>query len=80
MVPFAEVVLLTAMEYHRSDESHGLRENIVMEMHVRSPEEDEPEVKGRKRFQILQLKTLGDIFILLRHILSDPCIFVLPDQ
>ena len=65
MVPFAEVVLLTAMEYYRKDESHGLNGSIVMEMQVESPEEDEPEVKGRKRFQILQLKTLGDIFILL---------------
>merc|ERR1712218_234306 len=28
VVPFAEVVLLTAMEYHRKDDSHGLDGNM----------------------------------------------------
>merc|ERR1719278_2332697 len=30
MVPFAEVVLLTAMEYNREDESHGEQGNILV--------------------------------------------------
>ena len=59
MVPFAEVVLLTAMEYHRED---GQNENMSMEMGIESPEEDEPKGKGCKRCWIPKLKILGKIY------------------
>ena len=58
MVPFAEVVLLTAMEYHREDSQN---EHISMEMGVESLEEDEPEGKGCKRCWIPKLEILGEI-------------------
>ena len=57
MVPFAEVVLLTAMEYNRKD---GQNENMLKEMSVESLKEDEPDEEGHKRRWIPQLKTLGD--------------------
>ena len=59
MVPFAEVILLTAMEYFREEE--GLEQNgNLMVMDV-SEEEGEVEEKGcsRPRMWIPQLKTLG---------------------
>ena len=56
MVPFAEVVLLTAMEYHRKD---GQNEKILTT--VENFKEDEPEGKGCKRRWMPQLKTLGGI-------------------
>ena len=61
MVPFAEVVLLTAMEYHRMDVSHILNEEIPMEMDIESQEKDASEEKGCKSCWIPQLKTLGDM-------------------
>ena len=58
LVPFAEVVLLTAMEYHRKDEHN---ENILGETSIESFEEDEPEGKGCKECWMPRLKTPGDI-------------------
>ena len=58
MVPFAEVVLLTAMEYHRKD----AEQNGMMEINAESQGEDGSEEKGSKRCWIPKLKTLGDIF------------------
>ena len=64
MVPFAEVVLLTAMEYYREDEDQGQNGNMVMvqEMNAESQEENKPEEEETKRCWTPQLKTLGDIF------------------
>ena len=58
MVPFAEVVLLTAMEYHRKDYSHGRNGNIIMEMKL---DEGELEEKENTWSWVPLLKTLGDI-------------------
>ena len=52
MVPFAEVVLLTAMEYNREDE------NLLVEMNVE--EEDEPKEKGCQKCWVPRLTTIGD--------------------
>ena len=52
MVPFAEVVLLTAMEYNREDE------NMSVEMNVE--EEDEPKEKGCQKCWVPRLTTIGD--------------------
>ena len=57
MVPFAEVVLLTAMEYHRRDDSHGPDRNMSSEMS--DGDEDEPEEKGCKKSCVPQLSTIG---------------------
>ena len=62
MVPFAEVVLLTAMEYHRRDFSHGPDEDMLLKMSVDDIEEDEPEEKECRKCLVSQLKTIGDIF------------------
>ena len=64
MVPFAEVVLLTAMEYYREDEDQGQNGKMVMvqEMNAESQEENKPEEEETKRCWTPQLKTLGDIF------------------
>ena len=58
MVPFAEVVLLTAMEYHREDK----HEDGIMQLNADwQEEEDESEEEVGKRCWIPQLKTLGDL-------------------
>ena len=57
MVPFAEVVLLTAMEYHRRDDSH----DMLVEMNIEGIEEDEHGEKVCQRCWVPQLKTIGDI-------------------
>ena len=64
MVPFAEVVLLTAMEYYMEDEDQGQNGNMVMvqEMNAESQEENVSEEEETKRCWTPQLKTLGDIF------------------
>ena len=62
MVPFAEVVLLTAMEYHRRDFSHGPDEDMLLKMSVDDIEEDEPEEKECRKCLVSHLKTIGDIF------------------
>ena len=54
MVPFAEVVLLTAMEYHREDK----HEDEIMQLNA---EWQEVEEAVGKRCWIPQLKTLGDL-------------------
>ena len=58
MVPFAEVVLLTAMEYHRGDDGHGRDEDMVVKMHVEQYERGE---KDCQKCWVPQLKTIGDI-------------------
>ena len=57
MVPFAEVVLLTAMEYNRNDD--GQNGNMLLEMGNESL--DGPEEKGCKRCWTPRLKTIGNI-------------------
>ena len=57
MVPFVEVVLLTAMEYHRDDSQE---EHRSISMHVGEGEEDDSEEKRFQRCWIPELKTLGD--------------------
>ena len=63
MVAFAEVVLLTAMEYHRRDDSHGQDEDMLVQIMVKGIEEDEctPQKKAHKQISVPQLKTIGDI-------------------
>ena len=61
MVPFAEVVLLTAMEYHRRDDSHGQNCNMIVEMNDEGIEGDEPKEKCYQQFWVPQLATIGDI-------------------
>ena len=60
MVPFAEVVLLTAMEYYRAD-GHGEHvENMLMPLNVGEGEEiQDEETKGQSCWTP-ELKTLGD--------------------
>ena len=68
MVPFAEVVLLTAMEYYRDDDSQN--GNMMMDMKVESQGEDEPEEKGRKKCWIHLLKNLGDDVLITEKFIS----------
>ena len=60
MVPFAEVVLLTAMEYFRKDDSYGRNGDMMVEMYDENIEEDEPEEKECLTFFVPQLSTIGD--------------------
>ena len=75
MVPFAEVILLTAMEYNREDKKKGKKTKkkgkkktkklptttiVVASMDEQNINGDEPEEKGCKRCWIPQLKTLGN--------------------
>ena len=55
MVPFVEVVLLTAMEFHRKDDSHEKEETMLME----NTGEDDLEEKECQRCWTPELKTLG---------------------
>ena len=57
MVPFAEVVLITAMEYHRED-NQGEDKTMLMPLNVGKEEGEENSEK--KRCRIFKLKTLGD--------------------
>ena len=60
MVPFAEVVLLTAMEYHRKDDSHARDGNRLVKMNEEGiEEEDEHEEKVCQKFWFPQLATIG---------------------
>merc|ERR1712032_68566 len=54
MVPFAEVVLLTAMEYHRKDDSHVRDGNMLVVMNDKSIEEVDPEEKVCPKFWVPQ--------------------------
>ena len=65
MVPFAEVVLLTAMEYFRKDDSYGRNGDMMVEMYDENIEEDEPEEKECLTFFVPQLSTIGDNHIML---------------
>ena len=67
MVPFAEVVLLTAMEYHRKDDSHGPTKNVVMEMKTKNLDDDEAEEKETRWDWLPLLKILGDEFLIIIH-------------
>ena len=84
MVPFAEVILLTAMEYNREDKKKGKKTKkkgkkktkklqttsiVVASMDGHHINEDEPEEKGCKRCWIPKLKTLGDILVRLNLIM-----------
>ena len=55
MVPFAEVVLLTAMEYHRRDDSHGRDGNMLKDINY------EAEERWFQKFWVPHLSTIGDI-------------------
>ena len=60
MVPFAEVVLLTAMEYYR-DDINGELGNVLMPLNMGEEEEEDNSVEKRcQRCRIPKLKTLGD--------------------
>ena len=61
MVPFAEVVLLTAIEYHR-DDKYGEHGSTVMPLNVGEEEEDDSE---KKRCQLPKLKTFGDLSLII---------------
>ena len=76
MVPFAEVILLTAMEYNRGDKKKGRKTKkkgketsktttitVATSMDVHHISEDEPEEKGCRRCWIPQLETLGNILV-----------------
>ena len=60
MVPFAEVVLLTAMEYYR-DESHGEQGTLLNSLNAGEEEdEDDSDEKRCPKCWIPELKTIGD--------------------
>ena len=58
MVPFAEVVLLTAMEYFREDDSPEEHNNLIIE--IINSDKDEPEEKRCIKLRTPLLKTIGD--------------------
>ena len=68
MVPFAEVVLLTTMEYHREGDGQITNDNMTVTMFVESQEDDEEDetqdgkVERCRQCWIPQLKTIGNIF------------------
>ena len=82
MVPFAEVVLLTAMEYNRDDNQreHG---TMVMPINVGDDEgKNDSEEKEIQRCWIPELKTLGEtnpsqifLFILINYNLNKDVLF-----
>ena len=59
MVPFAEVVLLTAMEYNRKDDDLEQREDASLQMSTEENDEDDSEEKCYRRCWIPDLKTVG---------------------
>ena len=61
MVPFVEVVLLTAMEYYR-DDSHEVHESLSLNVG-----EDGEERSQEKRCRIPEIKALGDTPINYQH-------------
>ena len=71
MVPFAEVVLLTAMEYNRRDDSHGhgRNGNVLVEMNDENIGEAEPEEKGCQNFCVPRLSTIGDVLHTMNQLL-----------
>ena len=59
MVPFAEVVLLTAMEYNRKDDDLEHREVTSLQMSTEENDEDDSGEKCYRRCWIPDLKTVG---------------------
>ena len=59
MVPFAEVVLLTAMEYNRKDDDLKQTEDASMQMSMEENDEDGSEENCYQRCWIPELKTVG---------------------
>jgi len=58
MVPFAEVVLLTAMEYNRKDDDLEQREETSLQMNTEENDEDDSGEKCYRRCWIPDLKTV----------------------
>ena len=65
MVPFAEVVLLTAMEYNRKDDDLEQREDTSLQMSMEENDEDDSGEKCYRRCWIPDLKTVGRCLSLL---------------
>ena len=63
MVPFVEVVLLTAMEYHRKDDSNEKEGSMLMQMSLENPSEDDLEEKRCQKCWTPDLKTLGKCIV-----------------
>ena len=59
MVPFAEVVLLTAMEYNRKDDDLEQRGDTSMQMSMEENDEDDSEEKCYRKCWIPDLKNVG---------------------
>ena len=59
MVPFAEVILLTAMEYNRKDDDLEQREDTSLQMSTEENDEDDSGEKCYRRCWIPDLKTVG---------------------
>ena len=60
MVPFAEVVLITAMEYQRKDDSPGQGGHLMVGINIE--EADEPKEEGCKTCWLPLLITIGTIY------------------
>ena len=58
MVPFAEVILLTAMEYQRKDETQEIVESMEVRRNLED-NNDDPDDKECQRCWTLDLKTVG---------------------
>ena len=63
MVPFAEVVLLTAIEYRRQDKNTEEDKTYVMGVHVEDEEDEFSDNETCKMCWVPELKTIGNIFI-----------------
>ena len=78
MVPFAEVVLLTAMEHYRDDnhgyDSHREHGNMMMPLKVREGQENYSDEKRCQKCYIPELKTLGNYHVMNLHKLCGKCI------
>ena len=59
MVPFAEVVLLTAMEYNRKDDDLEQRGDTSMQMSMEENDEDDSEEKCYRKCWIPDFKNVG---------------------
>ena len=64
MVPFVEVVLLTAMEYHRMDDYLKQRGDTFLQVSMEDNGENDPEEEYCKKCWIPELKTIGRCFSL----------------
>ena len=72
MVPFAEVVLLTAMEYHRKDDEHNKEGDMFAQMCMPDQSGDDLNETRCHRFWIWlpALRTLGKSFFKMIEIFS----------